>query len=59
LLRIVSVKGAFWPLKRKVSNIQFDPKRLDANLLKLTKLPISIHDLKSQGLKACGKISSS
>jgi len=29
--------------------VQFDLGRLDASLLILTKLPISIHDLKFQG----------
>jgi len=34
----MSVEGAFWPLKWKVSHIQFDPKKMDASLLKLTKI---------------------
>jgi len=43
----MSVEGVFSPLKRKVIN-KFDQGRLDATLLKLTKLlPISIHDLRS------------
>jgi len=45
----VSVKAAIWPLKQKISTIfQFDSGRLDATLLKLTKIVnFYIHDLTS------------
>jgi len=42
----LSVEDAFWPPKRKVSNISIWSEKAGC-LLKLTKLPIYIHNLRS------------
>jgi len=47
----ISVEGAFWPLRRKISNISIWSRKIGyASLLKLTKISI-YDDLRSQGTK--------